>query len=96
MSNEPTIGELGRKIEDFRRDVRDDFAAMSGQLQQYVLREVYDAREAALAERLTRIERALEAQKSQARAAIYAAVGSVVASVMAGIILAVLFKGGAR
>lgn len=94
MPDEPGLGELSRKIEDFRRDVRDDFAQISAQLERYVLREVYEAREAALHDRLSRIEREQESNRSSARAAIYAAVGSVLASITAGIVLALVLKGG--
>lgn len=94
MTNDPGLGELARKIEDFRRDVRDDFAQIGNQLAQFVLREVYLADKTALEARLSRMEREQEAQRSAVRAAIYAAVGSVLASIIAGVVLAVLLKGG--
>jgi hypothetical protein len=52
----PGIGELGRKIEDFRRDVRDDFAALIARLDQLVPREVYNVERDATSARIKRLE----------------------------------------
>ncbi|MCP2339156.1 hypothetical protein [Actinomadura rupiterrae] len=94
MADEPGLGELSRKIEDFRRDVRDDFQAIATQLAQYVLREVYLANEAAQDTRIARLERELENARNTARTAIYAAIGAAVSSVVAAVIITYLFKGG--
>lgn len=96
MADEPGLGELGRKIEDFRRDVRDDFAAMSQQLSQFVLREVYNTDKTAQEKRIERIERELETQRNAARTALYAAIGSILATIVGGVFLAMLLKGGGR
>lgn len=90
--NEPGNGELARKIEDFRRDVRDDFQAITNQLNQFVLREVYLADKRALEDRLARMERESESARSAARTAIYACIATIVAA----IVVAVLVKGGGR
>jgi hypothetical protein len=90
----PGIGELARKIEDFRRDVRDDFSQLTTRMDAFVLREVYLADKASLELRLSRMEREQEASRGAVRAAIYAAVGSVIASISAGIVLALLLRGG--
>ena len=92
MADEPGNGELARKIEDFRRDVRDDFQAITNQLNQFVLREVYLADKRALEERLARMERESEAARAAARNALYACLGTIVAA----IVVAVLVKGGGK
>lgn len=94
MSDDPGMGELARKIEDFRRDVRDDFAQIGNQLAQFVLREVYLADKAALEARLARMEREQEASRSAVRNAVFGAIGSIVATIVVGIIMAVAVKGG--
>jgi hypothetical protein len=92
MADEPGNGELARKIEDFRRDVRDDFQAITSQLTQFVLREVYLADKRALEDRLARMERESENARSAARAAIYACIGTIIAAIVVG----VLVKGGGK
>lgn len=94
MADEPGLGELARVLGDFRRDVRDDFAAISARLDTFVLREVYNADKAANEARMARMEREAESNRSAVRAAVYAALGSVVASIVAGIVLALIVKGG--
>lgn len=104
MADEPNLGELGRSIEAFRRDVRDDFGQISAQISNLLPREVYNSDRAALEARmaadarstdarLSRIERENESNRSSARNAIFAAVGAFVASVASGILLVVLLKG---
>ncbi|GAA2298241.1 hypothetical protein GCM10010402_66040 [Actinomadura luteofluorescens] len=92
MADEPGNGELARQIADFRRDVRDDFATVTSQLTQFVLREVYQSDKAALEARLARMERESEAARSAARNALYACLGTIVAA----IVVAVLVKGGGK
>jgi hypothetical protein len=94
VADEPGIGELGRKIEDFRRDVRDDFATMSQQLSQFVLREVYKTDKDANELRLARLEREQENARNAARTALWAAIGSILATIIGGVILATILKGG--
>jgi hypothetical protein len=100
VADDPSLGELGRKIEDFRRDVRDDFSHISTRfdkvderLERFVLKEVFEAYKAAQAERLGRLEREQETSRNAARAAIYAAVGSIVATVLAAILLSQVLRG---
>jgi hypothetical protein len=92
MADEPGNGELARKIEDFRRDVRDDFQAITSQLNQFVLREVYASDKRALEERLARMERESEGARGAARSAIYACIATIVAAIA----VAVLVKGGGK
>lgn len=96
----PGLGELGRKIEDFRRDVRDDFSQTSSRfdkiderLERFVLKEVFEAYKTAQGERLARMEREQEAARNAARGAVYAAIGSVIATVLAAIILSQVLRG---
>lgn len=94
MPDDPQLGELTRKIEDFRRDVRDDFQQISTQLAQYVLREVYLADKAATEARLARLEKEGEAQRSAVRNALLGAAASILASIIVAVVVAVLTKGG--
>jgi hypothetical protein len=94
VADDPQLGELSRNLADFRRDVRDDFQGISGQLKEFVLREVYLADKTAADARIARLEKELEGQRSAARNAIYAAAGSVLASIVVGIVMAVVTKGG--
>ena len=96
MSDEPGLGELSRKIEDFRRDVRDDFAQMSAQLNQFVLREVYLADKTALEARLARMERESENARNAARTAVFACIATIIGTIVAGVFMAVLVKGGGK
>ena len=91
---------LERNHADNREDILDlkaqlarDVAHIIGQLDRYVLREVYAADKAALEARLARMEREQEASRNAARAAVYAAAGSIVATVLAAIILSQVLRG---
>lgn len=94
MADDPQLGEINRKLDDFRRDVRDDFQTINVQLAQYVLREVYIAERTALAERVSRLEAVREADRQTVRNAVLAAIGSVAASIIVGVVMAILTKGG--
>lgn len=105
MPDEPSLWDLQRLIErnhaDNREDILDlktqvtrDAAAISAQMERYVLREVYDAHKAALLQRVVALEEAAKASRAAVRGAVYAAVASVVASVLASVILAVILNGG--
>jgi hypothetical protein len=96
MADEPGNGELARQIADFRADVRDDFAQITTQLTQFVLREVYTADKKALEGRLARMERESEAARNAARTAIYACIGAIIAAIIAGVFVALLMKGGGK
>jgi hypothetical protein len=105
VSDAPTLWDLQRLIERNHTDSRDDIidlkaqvardaAALAAQMERFVLREVYDAREAAMLLRIANLEDAAKASRTTVRGAVYAAGGSVIATILAAIILAVIFKGG--
>lgn len=101
MPDAPTLWDLQRLIERNHTDSRDDVLDLKAQIQQnaaqferYVLREVYEAREAGMVQRISALEDAAKASRSAVRGAVYAAGGSVFATILAAIIMAVVFKGG--
>lgn len=105
MADAPTNWDLQRLIERNHTDGREDILDLKTQvtnqanhiaaeLQRFVLREVYEAREASMLARIGRLEEEAKTHRSQLRGAFYASLGSVVAAILTAIILAVIFKGG--
>ena len=105
MPDAPTLWDLQRLIERNHADTRDDIVDLKAQIahqsqqnaaqfERYVLREVYEAREAALLRRVEGLEQQQKDSKAAVRNATYAAVASVIATVLAAVILAVILKGG--
>jgi hypothetical protein len=101
----PTLWDLQRLIERNHTDSRDDIidlkaqvardaAALAAQMERFVLREVYEARESAMLQRISALEEAAKTSRTAVRNAVYAAAGSVIATVLAAVIMAVIFKGG--
>lgn len=66
QSGEPQPGELSRSLREFRRDVRDDFAALMARMDQMVLREVYNVQRDALIARVKRVEAEVLAARTRA------------------------------
>lgn len=105
MPDAPTNWDLQRLIERNHSDSREDIldlktqvatqaSHIAAELQRFVLREVYEAREAAMLARIGRLEEEAKTHRGQLRSAVYASVGSVVAAIATAIILAVILKGG--
>lgn len=101
MIDEAMFRELKGLIERNHTDSRDDLLDVKAQIEKiaaqferYVLREVYDARETAMLQRISNLEEAAKTSRTTVRNAVYAAGASVFATVLATIILAVIFKGG--
>lgn len=104
MADEPSLRELKSLIERNHADVRDDYldlktqvardsAALADRLQQFLLKEVFEAKESAMLQRIGALEEAAKTSRAQVRVAVMAAVGSVVATVLAAIILAAIYGG---
>lgn len=105
MPDAPTLWDLQRLIErnhnDSREDILDlkaqaarDSANLAAQLERFVLREVYEAREAAMLLRITNLEQQAKDARAAVRSATYAAIASVIATIVAAIIMGYLTKGG--
>ena len=105
MADEPSLRELKNLIERNHADAREDYidlkaqvardmANVLNQMQQFLLREVFEAKEAAMLQRIATLEEAAKTARQQVRGAVMAAVGSIVATILAAIILSVLLKGG--
>lgn len=56
MADEPTLGELGRRLDDRITDVRDDIAQLGRRIDDKVDARVYQIQYEAVAARLTAIE----------------------------------------
>jgi hypothetical protein len=105
LADEPSLRELKNLIERNHADAREDYidlkaqvardmANVLNQMQQFLLREVFEAKEAAMLQRIATLEEAAKTARQQVRGAVMAAVGSIVATILAAIILSVLLKGG--
>jgi hypothetical protein len=93
--DEVTIGELRRLLEAHQRDIRDDFVALQTRLDQYVLREVYDADRRGLLERMARIDAEVLTLREANRKTMWTAVTSFLAPLIVAVVLAVVLRGGA-
>lgn len=56
MPDEPTLGELGRRLDDRITDVREDIAALGRRIDGKVAADVYEIQHTALAARVTTLE----------------------------------------
>jgi hypothetical protein len=60
VSDEPSLGELGRLIQLLRGDVREDMAAITARLDKLVSADVYAAEKEAIAKDISDLGRGLE------------------------------------
>ncbi|MGI5418648.1 hypothetical protein [Actinomadura luteofluorescens] len=109
---DPSLWDLQRLIERNHQDSREDILDLKSQLARstadtdekfrlYLLREVFEAKEAAHAareqamlQRIGVLEEGRKSDKSQIRGAIVTAVASVVATIVAAVLLAAILGGG--
>jgi hypothetical protein len=101
MADEPSLRELKNLIERNHADVRDDYLDLKTQvardstdladkLRQFVLKEVFEAKESAMLQRIIALEENAKTSRAQVRVAVLAAVASVIATVLAAVILAAI------
>jgi hypothetical protein len=101
---QPSLRELRNLIERNHADVREDYldlktqvardmSSVLGQMQQFVLREVFEAKETSMLQRIASLEEAAKTARGQVRGAVMAAAGSVVATIITAIILSVILGG---
>lgn len=102
--SEPTLGEVARRLDDARRDIRDDIAdlrqqhdrdlhAIAARLDLFVTRDLYEAERSALRDRLDRMDKEAERARASTRWALNLALSSFVAPVIVAIVLALVLKG---
>ncbi|WP_328404010.1 hypothetical protein OHS70_34285 [Streptomyces sp. NBC_00390] len=60
--NDPTLWELHRALQQLREDLRSDFAAFASQLEKMVTKDVYQADQRAVQQRLEILERQQDAE----------------------------------
>jgi hypothetical protein len=105
VPDEPTLRQLKELIERNHADARDDYLDLKAQVARaaekndekfklYLLREVFDAKEAAMLQRIGVLEESARTVRTQVRGAIMASAGSVIAGILIAIILSVILKGG--
>ena len=76
MSNEPTPGEVARALDQFRRDVHDDFETLHSDLRdglagvknRIIFRDVYDADERRRQDELAALRATLDTERKAAQA----------------------------
>lgn len=97
MDEQPTLGEVGRRI----LDLRDDIAVLSHRFDGYLLKAVWEAEKRAQDERMTRIEEdrrhdraEMQRLKESSRATWRWVITSFLSPVVVGVILAWMLGGG--
>lgn len=104
---QPSLWDLQRLIERNHADSREDILDLKAQMargheqtdarfKEYVLREVFDAREKSMLLRIGNLEEAAKTAKTQIRGALMASAGSVIAGILIAIILSVVLGGGGK
>lgn len=96
MSDEPTLGELGRLIQALRGDMRDDLAQLNTRLDKVVPMDVYTVEKNQITDRVTALESQREKDAERMTATRRWLIGAVVLPLV-GILLpiVVIFTRGA-
>ena len=101
MPDEPTMWELKRTIESGHRELAADIAALNSRLDQYVLKEVYDAHRSGDQqnrqhdlERVARVEAQVKDLREANRKALWTAISSFLAPIAVAVVLAMMLQGG--
>ncbi|RCG29000.1 hypothetical protein DQ384_21855 [Sphaerisporangium album] len=98
MAKEPSLSELARRLEDARRDIRDDIAEMRVQhdrdlqviatrLDLFVTRDRYDAERSAVLDRVGRTEKDIERIRGNARWALGVALTAFIGPIAVAVIV---------
>jgi hypothetical protein len=94
VPDEPTLGEIGRRLDDRIGDVRDDIAQLGRRIESKVDAELYRVERDALRDRMT----ALETQRTQDAARVAATrrwlIGAVIVPLVGVLMAYLLSKGG--
>lgn len=90
MSDEPTPGEMVRRLEDRLADVRDDIQQLGVRIDSKVSQEVYDLRHEALGSRVAALETLREKDAERIVATRRWLVGAVVIPLMAILLPAII------
>jgi hypothetical protein len=94
MPDEPTLGELGRRLDDRITDVRDDIAQLGRRIDGKVAADVYQVQYDALVSRLTALEKLREQDAARVAAARRWMIGAVIVPIVAVLLAYVLTRGG--
>jgi hypothetical protein len=94
VGDEPTIGELGRRLDDRITDLRDDIAQLGRRIDDKVDARVYQLQYEALAARMTAIESLRTQDAARVAGTRRWLFGAVVVPLVAVLLTYVLSKGG--
>lgn len=92
--NDPTLWELHRALQQLREDLRSDFAAFASQLEKMVTKDVYQADQRAVKQRLDLLERQQDAEAAERTTNRRLAITAFVAPVLVAIVTAWLTARG--
>lgn len=92
--NDPTLWELHRALQQLREDLRSDFAAFASQLEKMVTKDVYQADQRAVQQRLELLKRQQDAEADERTTNRRLAVTAFVAPVLVAIVTAWLTARG--
>ena len=95
MADEPTLGELGRRLDDRITDVRDDIAQLGRRIDDKVDTRVYQIQHDALASRVTTLEAQRVADAARVAGTRRWLIGVVIVPIVAVVLAYMLSRGGA-
>jgi len=95
MPDEPTLGEIGRRLDDRITDVRDDIAQLGRRIDGKVAQDVYQVQYDALVGRVTALEKLREQDAARVAATRRWLIGAVIVPIVAVLLAYVLSRGGA-
>lgn len=95
MPDEPTLGELGRRLDDRITDVRDDIKALGRRIDGKVAQDVYQVQHEAVVARLTALETLRTQDAARAANTRRWLIGAVIVPLVAVLLAYVLTRGGA-
>lgn len=94
MPDEPTLGEIGRRLDDRITDVRDDIAQLGRRIDGKVASDVYQIQYAAVTARMTAIEQQRIADAQRIAATRRWLIGAVIVPLVAVLVPLLFAMGG--
>jgi t-SNARE complex subunit (syntaxin) len=95
MADEPTLGELGRRLDDRITDVRDDIAQLGRRIDDKVDTRIHQLQYDTLGSRLTALETTRAADAARVAATRRWLIGAVIVPIVAVVLAFILSRGGA-
>lgn len=95
MSSEPTLGELGRRLDDRLNDVREDIAGLGRRIDGKVAQDVYDVHHKAITDAIAELKAQRVADSNRVAATRRWLIGAVIVPIVAVLLAYMLSRGGA-